>query len=50
MIHSQMNEFELIRTRILPLPKKAEQLADKPVEQMDLPALEALWRQAKTFE
>ena len=30
MIHSMMNEFELIRTRILPLPKKAEQLTDKP--------------------
>ena len=29
MNHSMMNEFELIRTRILPLPKKAEQLTDK---------------------
>lgn len=30
MIHSQMNEFELIRIPILPLSKKAEQLAGKP--------------------
>ena len=30
--------------------RQVERMADKPVEQMDLPALEALWRQAKTFE
>ena len=30
--------------------RRVEAMADKPVDQMDLPALEALWRQAKTEE
>ena len=30
--------------------KSVEQLADKPLDQLDVPALEALWRQAKARE
>ena len=30
--------------------RTVEQLADKPLDQLDVPALEALWRQAKARE
>ena len=30
--------------------RTVEQLADKPLDQLDVPALEALWRQAKAKE
>ena len=30
--------------------RRVEELADKPMTQLDVPALEALWRQAKAME